>query len=88
MFLGTTGWKLGPAAGRLAQQARQHGLWVHMGRVNSLRRLRYAHSIGCHSADGTCLAFCPDLHLPRLLAWLADLNGVSGRAQPNPGGTP
>ena len=48
--------------------------------VNSLRRLRYAHSIGCRSADGTCLAFGPDLHLPRLLGWLADLNGVSGRA--------
>jgi hypothetical protein len=81
LFLGgTTQWKLGPAAARLAAQARQRGLWVHMGRVNSLRRLRYAHSIGCHSADGTCLAFGPDLHLPRLLGWLADLNGVSGRA--------
>jgi hypothetical protein len=81
LFLGgTTQWKLGPAAAQLAAQARQRGLWVHMGRVNSLRRLRYAHSIGCHSVDGTCLVFGPDLHLPRLLGWLADLNGVSGRA--------
>jgi hypothetical protein len=71
LFLGgTTGWKLGPAAARLARQARCRGLWVHMGRVNSLRRLRYAQSIGCHSADGTFLAYGPDRNLPILLGWL------------------
>jgi hypothetical protein len=81
LFLGgTTQWKLGPAAARLAREARQHGLWVHMGRVNSRRRLRYAASIGCQSADGTCLAFGPDLQLPRLLGWLSDLNGTNGPA--------
>jgi hypothetical protein len=41
-----------------------------MGRVNSLRRLRYAHSIGCHSVDGTHLAYGPDRKLPELLGWL------------------
>ena len=77
LFLGgTTGWKLGPAAAHLAQQARQHGLWVHMGRVNSLKRLRYAASIGCHSADGTCLALGPDHNLPRLLGWLTQVNAA------------
>ena len=39
---GTTSWKLGPAAAGLAAQARRRGLWVHLGRVNSLKRLRYA----------------------------------------------
>ena len=29
------------------------GKWVHMGRVNSTRRIRYAASIGCDSVDGT-----------------------------------
>lgn len=28
-----------------------------MGRVNSERRLRYAHTIGCDSADGTYIKF-------------------------------
>jgi hypothetical protein len=71
VFLGgTTQWELGPAAARLAQKARRRGLWVHMGRVNSLRRLRYAHSIGCHSVDGIFLAYGPDRNLPRLLGWL------------------
>lgn len=43
---------------------------MHMGRVNSERRLRYADAIGCDSADGTYLAFGPDVNLPDVLAWL------------------
>jgi hypothetical protein len=66
---GTTRWKLGPAARRLAAQARQRGLWVHMGRVNSEKRFRYAFEIGCDSADGTYLTFGPDANLPNVLAW-------------------
>ncbi|MET7951050.1 hypothetical protein [Micromonospora sp. NPDC005324] len=45
-----------------------------MGRVNSLRRLRHATAIGCHSADGTYLAFGPDQNLPNLLSWLQTVN--------------
>ncbi len=37
--------------------AKRRGKWVHMGRVNSHRRLRYAATIGCDSADGTVLRF-------------------------------
>src|SRR3989440_8937473 len=50
LFLGgTTDWKLGPAAADLTAQARDRGVPVHLGRVNSLRRLRYAARIGCRS---------------------------------------
>lgn len=71
LFLGgDTQWKLGRVAARLVAIARRRGLWAHMGRVNSLRRLRYAAQIGCDSADGTYLAFGPDANLPRLLGWL------------------
>jgi hypothetical protein len=66
---GDTAWKLGPAARDLAAQARHRGKDVHMGRVNSLRRLRYADAIGCTSADGTYLRFGPDINLPALLSW-------------------
>jgi hypothetical protein len=45
-----------------------------MGRVNSLKRLRYAEMIGCDSVDGTYLTFAPDENLPRLLGWLRDLD--------------
>jgi hypothetical protein len=75
LFLGgSTEWKLGLAARRLAGAAKARGKRVHMGRVNSLRRLRYADAIGCDSADGTYLAFGPDYNLPALLGWLRAVN--------------
>jgi hypothetical protein len=67
---GSTAWKLGPAAARIVAEARDRGLYAHLGRVNSLRRLRYAHTIGCHSVDGTYLTYGPDRNLPTLLGWL------------------
>lgn len=72
---GDTAWKLGPAARGLVGEARRRDKWVHMGRVNSLRRLRYAAAIGCDSADGTYLAFGPDTNLPSVQGWLRDVNG-------------
>lgn len=50
--------------------AKQRGKWTHMGRTNSLDRLRAAISIGCDSADGTFLRFGPDKNWPRLVRWL------------------
>jgi len=71
---GDTDWKLGLAARRLVSAAKARGKQVHMGRVNSLQRLRYAEAIGCDSADGTYLAFGPDVNLPSVLAWLRAVN--------------
>jgi hypothetical protein len=72
LFLGgTTAWKLGPVASAITATHRRER-WVHMGRVNSLRRFRAARSMGCHSADGTYLTYGPDVNLPRLLGWLDD----------------
>jgi hypothetical protein len=73
---GSTEWKLGAAARALVAEAKARGKHVHMGRVNSERRLRYALHIGCDSADGTYIAFGPDVNLPNVLAWLR------GTAQP------
>lgn len=53
---GTTEWKLGHTAARLVAEARARGKWTHMGRVNTLRRLRYADAIGCDSVDGSSWA--------------------------------
>jgi hypothetical protein len=76
LFLGgSTDWKLSAAAADLAGVARRHGLTVHMGRVNSLKRLRHAASIGCASVDGTYLAYGPDRNLPTLLSWLRQVTG-------------
>lgn len=71
---GSTEWKLGGQARELVRVARLEGKRVHMGRVNSGKRLAYAAAIGCDSADGTFLTFGPDANLPRLLGWLDDVN--------------
>lgn len=71
LFLGgTTEFKLGTDARRLTEAARSRGMPVHMGRVNSRKRLLYAHSIGCTSVDGTHLTFRPAVYLPQVQAWL------------------
>jgi hypothetical protein len=72
---GDTEWKLGRHARALTTEAKSRGKWVHMGRVNSEKRLRYADAIGCDSADGTHVAFGPDQNLPNVLAWLRGVNG-------------
>ena len=67
---GSTDWKLGPDAQRLTAEAKARGKWVHMGRVNSLSRMRRAWFTGCDSADGTFIAFGPDVNLPKVLGWV------------------
>lgn len=75
---GSTEWKLGPIALQATFQAKCAGAQVHMGRVNSLKRLRYAASIGCDSADGTYLNYgrAADrvVNTHRLLSWLDIVN--------------
>lgn len=68
---GSTRWKL--AAEALTRMAREMGKWVHMGRVNSYRRLRHAEAMGCHSVDGTFLKFGPSKNLIRLNRWMAEM---------------
>lgn len=69
---GTDAFKLGRAATAIAA-ARARGKSVHMGRVNSFRRMRLAAALGCNSVDGTFLKFGPDTNEPKLLAWLDQL---------------
>jgi hypothetical protein len=66
---GSTDWKLGEGARIVTAEAQRRGLYVHMGRVNSSKRLSYASSLGIDSADGTFLGKGPAKNLPRLMAW-------------------
>lgn len=74
-----TEWKLGAACAALVAEALAAGKRVHMGRVNSAKRLRYAASIGCHTADGTFLKFCAradrEAQVARLVSMLEAVNG-------------
>lgn len=62
--------KLGPPAHALTAQAHAAGRPVHMGRVNSLKRLRLAHYLGCETVDGTYVSYGPRKNVPRLLRFL------------------
>lgn len=67
---GTTEWKLSEASYALAKEAKDRGKWVHMGRVNSGRRMRAAQVSNVDSADGTHIAFKPTKRLGEVLGWL------------------
>lgn len=72
MFIGgSTEFKGTAVVYDLVQEAKQLGKWVHMGRVNSYRRVAYAAKIGCDSVDGTFLAFGPDVNMRKLEKWFA-----------------
>lgn len=62
---GSTEFKLSDDARLLVKEAQQRGLWVHMGRVNTWRRIEYANAIGCDSVDGTSLSMFTDTYLAR-----------------------
>jgi hypothetical protein len=76
---GTTAFKFRGGRNAVAA-AKARGKLAHMGRVNSLDRLRAAVGIGCDSADGTFLRFGPDTNWPRLKYWLDHLDEQQGMA--------
>lgn len=68
---GTTEFKLGHDAREIVAAARRRGLWIHVGRVNTMRRLRYCQSIGVDSVDGSKWPRFKDHYLAGALAFLA-----------------
>ncbi len=68
---GSTEWKLSLGTIDLVRQAQGHGKRIHVGRVNSRSRYDRFTEIGCDSADGTYLAFGPDINTPKLRSWIA-----------------
>lgn len=64
---GTTEFKLSPEAATLVRVAKGRGKWVHMGRVNTIRRMVYANSIGVDSIDGTSFSRWADIYIPRAM---------------------
>ncbi len=74
---GSTAWKLSDESWGLVREAKDKGKRVHVGRVNSLKRLRLCADHGADSADGTFLKYGPKVNWPRLVNWLDTLNGKS-----------
>jgi len=67
---GTTEFKLSSEAAGLVRLAKHHNKWVHMGRVNTIRRMVYANSIGVDSIDGTSFSRWSDIYIPRAVRML------------------
>lgn len=52
---------------KIVDEAKNRGKLVHVGRVNSLCRLRYAIGLGADSVDGSSFSMFPDTKIPRAL---------------------
>ncbi len=61
---GSTQWKLGPHAAALIREANHRGKWVHVGRVNTLQRIRWFKALGVDSIDGSGFARFTRARLP------------------------
>lgn len=71
---GSTEFKLGGAAALIIRRANELGKWVHMGRVNTAGRIRYAALLGCDSIDGSGFSRWPADMLSRHGRLLRDLS--------------
>lgn len=69
---GTTAFKLSAEAEMLARAAKDAGKLVHMGRVNSRRRLWHAYQIGCDSVDGTSASMFGEKKIPLYMRWMRE----------------
>lgn len=71
VFLGgSTEWKLSDDAGEVAAEAKRRGKWLHMGRVNTLRRIKRARAWNVDSIDGTRFSMFPDAALKLGTRWV------------------
>lgn len=75
---GTTTWKVSSAVDDLIEEAKKRGKWVHVGRVNTRKRIQHFFEVGVDSVDGTCLSRWPDTYFPTFASWLTSI-----KSQPN-----
>ena len=54
----------------IVDKAKSLNKWVHFGRVNSYKRMKYVKKIGADSIDGTGFSMFPDLKIPSALRFL------------------
>jgi hypothetical protein len=70
---GSTKWKLSQGAADIASEAKAKGKVVHMGRVNSQKRLQAAFDMGCDSVDGTSTSMFGDTYIGPYLRTIKQL---------------
>ena len=67
---GSTEWKLGGGALQCIREAKKNNKFVHVGRVNSLKRVKHFMLEGVDSVDGTHVCFEPDKAIERIKKWM------------------
>lgn len=67
---GSTGFKLGHLAADLTADWRAKGRPVHMGRVSTEGRVRYAADIGCTSIDTSGCSRWPEVMIPKMIRFI------------------
>ena len=67
---GSTEYKTGHEARRIVEHYRARGRPVHMGRVNTYQRVKYAIRIGCTSCDGSGFSKWPEQKIPLGIKWI------------------
>jgi hypothetical protein len=72
---GTTAYKESQEVVRLIAEAKRRGKWVHMGRVNTMRRVRFAITAGVDSIDGSQFSWFSETYIPKFLAMLSSQQG-------------
>jgi len=74
LFLaGNDKWREGPDGTALIKEAKEEGLWVHVGRVNSKKRLLHYERLGVDSVDGTHLSYAGrEQGLQNVTRWLQE----------------
>lgn len=70
---GSTSWKLSRHAEQLIREAHARGKWVHVGRVNTLRRMVWLSSLPVNSIDGSSFSRWSDRHIPWMLRHMANV---------------
>jgi EAL domain-containing protein (putative c-di-GMP-specific phosphodiesterase class I) len=53
-----------PQAASLVREAKERGMWVHVGRVNTLQRICWCMALGVDSIDGSGFARFTRARLP------------------------
>lgn len=70
---GTTKFKMGQDVARLIKLAKANEKWVHVGRVNSLTRIKHFYLLGADSIDGSAWIRNPSSLTKRYLPYLQSL---------------
>lgn len=75
---GSTEWKLSESAADVAAEAKTRGKWLHMGRVNSRRRMETAADLGCDSIDGSSASMFGDKYIHKYALWMEQIESQGG----------